>query len=78
MEDADMIFKAIDEKNGHFYVCGDVKMAHDVTSRLEQIIMENGDMTADKAKQYIVRMRVCIAFSQICVELFFTLEVALA
>ena len=54
-----MIFKAIDEKNGHFYVCGDVKMAHDVTTRLEQIIMYKGGMTSDQAKQYIVRMRVC-------------------
>ena len=58
MEDADAIYKAIDEKGGHFFVCGDVKMAHDVTSRLEQIIMEKGNMTAERAKQYIVKMRV--------------------
>lgn len=58
MEDADEIFNAIDSENGHFYVCGDVKMAHDVTTKLEQIIMENGRMTPEEAKHYIVTMRV--------------------
>ena len=58
MEDTDAIYKAIDEEGGHFFVCGDVKMAHDVTSRLEQIIMEKGNMTSERAKQYIVKMRV--------------------
>ena len=58
MEDADAIFKAVDQKGGHFFVCGDVQMAHDVTSRLEQIIMDKGDMTADQAKQYVVNLRV--------------------
>ena len=60
MEDADAIYKAIDDKGGHFFVCGDVKMAHDVTSRLEQIVMEKGNMTAERAKQYIVKMRVYV------------------
>ena len=64
MEDADAIYKAIDEKGGHFFVCGDVKMAHDVTSRLEQIVMEKGNMTAERAKQYIVKMRVCAFIAQ--------------
>ena len=75
MEDADAIYKAIDEKGGHFFVCGDVKMAHDVTSRLEQIVMEKGNMTAERAKQYIVKMRVYL--HSLLVYLFFTLAVLL-
>lgn len=58
MEDADKIFQAIDADGGHFYVCGDVKMAHDVTTKLEQIIAQKRDLTPEQAKHYVVKMRV--------------------
>ena len=43
---------------GHVYVCGDVSMAHDVSSALEIIIKTEGGLSELAAKTYLVKMRV--------------------
>ncbi len=58
MEDGDKIYEAIVNLKGHFYVCGDVKMADDVTSKVEQIMMKHGNMTSQEAKDYLCHLRV--------------------
>ena len=56
--DAVEIYDLINGKNGYFYICGDVKMAHSVSAVLEEILMDKGKITADEAKQYITTMKV--------------------
>lgn len=46
------------EEHGHFYVCGDCKMADDVEQKLEEIIQKHGDMTKEDAKEFIDSLRV--------------------
>uniref|UniRef100_C4TP54 Nitric oxide synthase 1 n=1 Tax=Ambigolimax valentianus TaxID=1338344 RepID=C4TP54_9EUPU len=43
------VYDAIVKKGGHFYVCGDVAMAHDVTRTLETLLKEQGDIPLDSA-----------------------------
>ncbi|KAH9639089.1 hypothetical protein HF086_009058 [Spodoptera exigua] len=45
------------EEHGHFYVCGDCKMADDVEQKLEEIIQKHGDMTEEEAKEFIASLR---------------------
>ncbi|XP_035436564.2 nitric oxide synthase [Spodoptera frugiperda] len=45
------------EEHGHFYVCGDCKMADDVEQKLEEIIQKHGDMTKEDAKEFIDSLR---------------------
>ena len=52
------IFELITKNNGHIYICGDVKMAADVTTTIEAILQENSSMTLDDAKEYIDEMTV--------------------
>lgn len=51
------VYQTIVKEGGHFYVCGDVKMASDVTATLEKIIMTEGMMTTQDAKNYILKLR---------------------
>ncbi|XP_074640312.1 nitric oxide synthase-like protein [Tubulanus polymorphus] len=51
------IYKTIHKNGGHFYVCGDVSMAADVTTTLELIIQSEGNMTNEAAKAYVLNMR---------------------
>lgn len=46
------------EENGHFYVCGDCKMANGVEQTLEEIIQKHGGMTEDEAKEFVTVLRV--------------------
>ena len=52
------VFNCIVKEGGHFYVCGDVKMASDVTATLEKILSTQGDMTMQDAKNFIMKLRV--------------------
>lgn len=46
------------KKGGHFFVCGDVGMASDVTTTLSKIIQEHGKMTSEQAQSYLLKLRV--------------------
>lgn len=52
------IYELIYNQNGHFYVCGDVKMAADVTTTLEIVLQCEGKMSIDEAKAYLTDMKV--------------------
>lgn len=45
------------KKGGHFFVCGDVGMASDVTTTLSKIIQEHGKMTSEQAQSYLLKLR---------------------
>ncbi|XP_074641396.1 nitric oxide synthase, salivary gland-like [Tubulanus polymorphus] len=51
------VYDTIHRKSGHFYVCGDVSMAADVTETLVSIIQSEGKLSADEAKDYLLRLR---------------------
>ncbi|WAR01150.1 NOS1-like protein [Mya arenaria] len=51
------VFRCIVKQSGHFYVCGDVKMASDVTATLEKIVATEGNMASQDAKGLIMKLR---------------------
>lgn len=44
-------------KKGHIYICGDVKMADDVTNVLELGLQNESNISLDEAKIYINEMK---------------------
>ena len=44
-------------KKGHIYICGDVKMAEDVTNIIEKGIAQLSDMSPEEAKLYVTEMK---------------------
>ncbi|XP_068629957.1 nitric oxide synthase-like [Battus philenor] len=42
------------EQKGHFYVCGDCKMAEEVKQKLKEVIRVNAKMTEDEAENFIL------------------------
>ncbi|XP_065208793.1 nitric oxide synthase, salivary gland isoform X2 [Planococcus citri] len=55
--EAEKLYKEIVTERGHFYVCGDCKMAEDVYQTLRTIIQEKSGMTYAQAESYLLRMR---------------------
>lgn len=56
-KNSQQIFESIMKKGGHFFVCGDVGMASDVTTTLSKIIQEHGKMTSEQAQSYLLKLR---------------------
>lgn len=48
------------EEEGHFYVCGDIKMADDVRLKLKEIITKHAGMTDEEVEDYLIEMVVSI------------------
>jgi nitric-oxide synthase len=51
-------------KHGHFYICGDVRMAAEVTNRLELALTKQKNMTIGQAKNYINEMKENLRFHE--------------
>ncbi|KAJ8725465.1 hypothetical protein PYW08_003648 [Mythimna loreyi] len=49
--------RLLTEEHGHFYVCGDCKMADDVEQKLKEIIQKHGDMTEEEANDFLESLR---------------------
>ena len=49
-------WKLLDAEKASVYVCGGVKMGHDVTEALKTVIMTNSNKSADEAKHYLDQM----------------------
>ena len=54
----DFIIDWIVKQNGHFYVCGDVKMANGVNLALRSILAQHASMSQEDAEEYITKMKV--------------------
>lgn len=48
------------EQGGHFYVCGDCKMAEDVWQKLKGIFMKHASMTDEQALSFLMSLLVRI------------------
>ncbi|KAH9512565.1 hypothetical protein Btru_038802, partial [Bulinus truncatus] len=57
LSNAPHVYETIVKKGGHFYVCGDVSMAHDVTRTLEAIFQDQGGMGAEEASLLVTKLR---------------------
>jgi sulfite reductase alpha subunit-like flavoprotein len=53
----DSVFDAIYNKGGNFYICGDVRMAAEVTQTLELTLQKKNNMSIEEAKEYVFRMK---------------------
>lgn len=52
------IYDLIYNKKGHIYICGDVRMASDVTSVIERGLQKRCNISLEEAKSYVVDMMV--------------------
>ncbi|CAG5122629.1 unnamed protein product, partial [Candidula unifasciata] len=52
-----LVYDLIVKKGGHFYVCGDVSMAHDVTRTLEVVLQEQGQISPEEASKFVTKLR---------------------
>jgi len=55
---AEFVFDILYKNAGHLYVCGDVKMANDVTKGLKRICVKIGKMSEEKAEDWIRNIKV--------------------
>ncbi|XP_070205997.1 nitric oxide synthase-like [Littorina saxatilis] len=56
-KNAAMTYESVVKRGGHFYVCGDVSMANDVTKTLEQILAHYGGMKPEDAKNFVLELK---------------------
>ncbi|ESO82408.1 hypothetical protein LOTGIDRAFT_197993 [Lottia gigantea] len=54
---SETIYQSIVKDGGHFYVCGDVSMAQNVTNTLDTILQTCGGMKSDESKNFILKLR---------------------
>lgn len=55
---SETVYRYLREERGHIYVCGDVTMAGDVLKTVQQIIMQQGNMSLEDAGFFISKLRV--------------------
>uniref|UniRef100_UPI00398EFA45 nitric oxide synthase, inducible-like n=1 Tax=Pristiophorus japonicus TaxID=55135 RepID=UPI00398EFA45 len=51
------IYKVLHKENGHIYICGEIKMAQDVTETLKDIIAKQGGMNIEDAEEFITELK---------------------
>ena len=56
------VYNLIMNKNAHIYTCGDVKMAAGVIETIENILQIEGNISKEKAKDYIKELKVISIF----------------
>ncbi len=52
------VYDKLVNKNGHFYVCGDVTMASEVGNILSDILQENLHISKEQARNSFKRLKV--------------------
>lgn len=57
-KEAKMIYELIAVERGHFYVCGDCKMAENVYQTLKSIIQEQTGMNSTQSDNFMLGLRV--------------------
>ena len=56
-EDGKELWELLNEKNGHFYICGGTSMGRDVVAALQEAVVAHGNMTEEAAGRYIREMQ---------------------
>lgn len=57
-KNADEVFDVMVKRGGHFYVCGDVQMASDVTETLSKIVQEIAKMSNVETQSFMLKLKV--------------------
>jgi NADPH-ferrihemoprotein reductase len=55
-QNAKETWELIDSESASIYVCGGVKMGHDVTEALKEILSTQGEMSFSDAKDYLAKL----------------------
>jgi NADPH-ferrihemoprotein reductase len=55
-QNAKETWNLLDHEKAHVYVCGGVKMGHDVTEAIKETLVAEGQMSFDAAKVYLAKM----------------------
>lgn len=58
LTEAEEIYRLLVLERGHFYVCGDCKMAEHVYQTLKKIIQRQGQMSDADVEAYMLSLRV--------------------
>lgn len=58
------LYDAVVNRHCHFYVCGDVRMAAEVTHTLELALHKHSKMSMDEAKIYVNEMKESLRFHE--------------
>lgn len=58
LKEAKIIYELIAVERGHFYVCGDCKMAENVCQTLKSIIQEQTGMSSTQSDNFMMGLRV--------------------
>ena len=56
LKNASETWKLIDEESAYIYVCGGVKMGHDVSEALKKIVESEGRQSTEDAKDYLSKL----------------------
>ncbi|XP_067864479.1 nitric oxide synthase 2b, inducible [Heptranchias perlo] len=51
------VYKVLHEEKGHIYICGEIKMAQDVTETLKCIIAKQGGMNIEDAEEFLTELK---------------------
>lgn len=57
-EEGEEITRLLLEEDGHFYVCGDCKMAEEVQQKLKSIMKTHAKMTDQECEEFILDLMV--------------------
>jgi len=60
LEEASMVYLLLTSLNGHFYVCGDYRMAEDVTTALKIIFQKIGGLSPKESETLLGKLKVPI------------------
>ncbi len=53
-----MVYRMLTSQNGHFYICGDFKMAEDVLSTLQIIFQKTGGLSLKDSAALLAKLKV--------------------
>lgn len=59
-EEGAEITRLLLDEEGHFYVCGDCKMAEEVQQKLRKILKRHGDMSDEEVEEFILNLMVSL------------------
>ncbi|XP_072909368.1 nitric oxide synthase, inducible-like [Hemitrygon akajei] len=51
------VYKVLHKEKGHIYICGEIKMAQDVTDTLKAIIAQQGNMNFEDADEFLTELK---------------------
>ncbi|XP_055513563.1 nitric oxide synthase 2b, inducible [Leucoraja erinacea] len=54
---ASEVYSVLHKEKGHIYICGEIKMAQDVTDTLKAIVAKQGNMSIEDAEEFLTELK---------------------